>query len=193
MRAPMVLRRSTAACLLATAACLGVAACGHPSEEAGIEEPAREGLAIPIGDAYYNVFMTRQLNLETVPDRDYYQGEPPAPEDTLYGVFIQACNLGEQPVETAESFKVVDNQGNEFEPLELPEDNAFAYHPRRLDPDQCIPEVGSVAQQGPTAASMLVFEIPLRNTENRPLELEVQAPFDEDSGRRETRHFELDL
>ena len=188
----MVLRRVTAACVVATA-CLGLAACGHPSEEAGIEEPAREGLAIPIGGAYYNVFMTRQLNLETVPDRDYYRGEPPARDETLYGVFVQACNEGERPVETAESFKVVDNQGNEFEPLELPEDNAFAYHPRRLDPDQCIPEEGSVAQQGPTAASMLLFRIPLNITENRPLELEVQAPVDEESGRRETRHFELDL
>jgi hypothetical protein len=189
----MVLRRPIAACALAVAACLALAACGKPSEEAGIEEPAREGLAIPIGGAFYNVFLTRQLNLETVPDRDYYDGEAPPRDATLYGVFLQACNSGEEPVETAESFKVVDNQGNEFEPLELPEDNAFAYHPTTLDPDQCIPEVGSVAQQGPTAASMLLFEIPLNITENRPLELEVQAPFDPDSGKRETRKFELDL
>jgi hypothetical protein len=193
MRSPMDPRRPISASSLAVAACLALSACGNPSEDAGIKEPAREGLAIPIGRAYYNVFMTRQLNLDTVPDRDYYEGEPPAKDETLYGVFIQVCNHGEQPVETAESFKVLDNQENELEPLELPEDNAFAYHPRRLDPDQCIPEVGSVAQQGPTAASMLLFRIPLDMTENRPLELEVQAPFDPESGKREKRVFELDL
>jgi hypothetical protein len=194
MRAPMVLRRSLAACLLGAAACLALAGCGKPSEEAGIEEPAREGLAIPIGgDAYYNVFQTRQLNLETVPDSAYYQGEPPPREELLYGVFIQVCNEGEQPVETAEHFVVTDNQGNEFEPIELPEDNAFAYHAARLDPDQCIPQVGSVAQQGPTGAGMLVFRLPIDVTENRPLELEVQAPYDRETGKRETRKFELDI
>ena len=68
-----------------------------------------------------------------------------------------------------------DNQENEFEPEELPEDNAFAYTPRTLDPDECIPEAGSVAQLGPTAGSMLLFEFPLETTENRPLELEIEA------------------
>jgi hypothetical protein len=187
MARPMV-RRPVAACALAVAALLALSACGHPSEEAGIEEPAREGLAIPIGGAYYNVFQTRQLNLATVPDKAYYQGEPPAKDQTLYGVFIQVCNNGEKPVDTAESFTVLDNQGTEFEPLGLPEDNAFAYHARTLEPDQCIPEVGSVAQLGPTAGSMVLFEIPLDVTENRPLELEVEAP-----DGSEERTFELDL
>jgi hypothetical protein len=189
----MVLRRPIAAGALAVAACLALAACGKPSHEAGIEEPAREGLAIPIGDAYYNVFLTRQLNLETVPDRDYYSGEPPPREEVLYGVFLQVCNEGQERAKTAEHFVVTDNQGNEFEPLELPEDNAFAYRPETLDPDQCVPQVGSVAQQGPTGASMLLFQLPLDITENRPLELEVQAPHDPDTGKRETRKFELDI
>jgi hypothetical protein len=189
----MVLHRPVAVCALAVAVGLGLAACGKPSKEAGLEEPAREGLAIPIGDeeVFYNVFQTRQLNLATVPDKSYYDGEPPDKDSTLYGVFIQACNRGEEPVDTAEHFIVVDNQGNEFEPLELPEENAFAYHPRTLGPDQCIPETGGVAQQGPTGASMLLFEIPLSNTENRPLELEVEAPAT--AAKSETRKFELDL
>jgi hypothetical protein len=190
----MVLRRPIVACALALTACLALAACGKPSHEAGLEEPAREGLAVPIGgDAYYNVFLTRQLNLETPPDRDYYRGEPPPSDEILYGVFIQVCNLGEEPIDTAEHFVVTDNQANEFEPLELPEDNVFAYRPQTLDPDQCIPQVGSVAQQGPTGASMLLFQLPLDVTENRPLELEVEAPRDPRTGKRETRKFELDI
>ena len=45
----------------------------------------------------------------------------------------------------------------------------FAYHPRLLGKEDCIPESGSVAQLGPTAGSMLLFQFPLQNTENRPL------------------------
>jgi hypothetical protein len=189
----MVLARPTAAaCALAVAAALGLAACGKPSDEAGIEEPAREGLAIPIGGVEYDVFITRQLNPKIVPDNALYQGEEPGKDETLYAVFLQACNHGKRPAQTADSFKVTDSQGNEFEPVELPEENQFSYQPRRLGPDECIPESGSVAQLGPTAASMLLFKFPLDNTENRPLELEITSPFEPDRD-PETRKIELDL
>jgi hypothetical protein len=190
----MVLARPTvAACALAVTAVLSFAACGKPSEEAGIAEPAREGLAIPIGGVDYNVFITRQLNPEIVPDNAFYKGPDPGKDQTLYGVFLQACNNGKRAQRTAESFKVVDNQDNEFEPLPLPKDNQFAYQPRRLGPHECIPEAGSVAQLGPTAASMLLFKFPLDTTENRPLELEITAPFDASRSKRESRKIELDL
>jgi hypothetical protein len=187
----MVLARPTAvACALAVAAALGSAACGKPSKEAGLEEPAREGLAIPVGtgDVEYNVFITRQLNLRIVPDKAYYRGPAPSKDDTLYGVFLQVCNHGTEPQPTADSFKITDNQGNEFEPVELPEDNEFAYRPKTLPSRECIPEAGSVAQLGPTAGSMLLFELPLDTTEIRPLELEIESPTDD-----ETRKIELDL
>jgi hypothetical protein len=112
--------------------------------------------------------------------------EPPAGE-TLYGVFIQVCNNSDEPRETVGEFLVKDNQENSFEPEELPEDNVFAYSPRTLNPDECIPEAGSVAQLGPSAGSMLLFQLPLENTENRPLELEMEG----ESG--ETLTFELDI
>ena len=156
-------------------------------------EAAREGLSIPIGGAFYNVFITRQLNLDVVPDSAYYEGPPPRKDETLYGVFLQVCNEEEKPVLTASHFRVKDSQENEFEPVELPEDNAFAYQPRTIKQDECIPEVGSVAQQGPTAGSMLLFRLPLDVTENRPLELEIQSPYDPETGKRDTRTIELDL
>lgn len=185
------IRLTAAACALA--ATIALTACGHPSEEAGLEEPAREGLAIPIAGAEYNVFITRQLNLDVVPDDALYEGPPPGKDQTLYGVFIQVCNREDEAVHSAEHFRVVDAQENEFEPVELPEDNAFAYNAKQLGPDECIPEVGSVAQQGPTAGSMLLFKLPLSITENRPLELEIEGPFDAAKGKRETRTVELDL
>ncbi len=114
------------------------------------------------------------------PDDTYVEGPEPAPDETLYGIFIQVCNpSSDESHGTVEEFKIVDNQGNEFEPEELPEDNAFAYHARELEPKECIPEAGSVAQLGPTSGTMLLFRLPLQNTENRPLELEIEGEGDE--------------
>jgi hypothetical protein len=170
-----LIRLTLLACLAALA--VGAAACGD--EEPGVDEPAREGLALPLGGIDYNVFITRQLNPAIPPDDAYVEGPEPAPDETLYGIFVQACNTSDERRATVEDFKVVDNQGNEFEPEELPEDNQFAYHPRELDPKECIPEAGSVAQLGPTAGSMLLFRLPLQTTENRPLELEMEGEGDE--------------
>ncbi|HEX2071987.1 MAG TPA: hypothetical protein VHF90_10115 [Thermoleophilaceae bacterium] len=189
----MALRnRTLAACALSLALAGGLAACGADHEALGVEEPAREGLAIDIGGLDYNVFITRELNLAITPDKAYYEGPPAKPGNNLFGVFIQVCNRGEETLPSASEFKVTDSQGAEFEPIELPEDNAFAYHPRQLAPEQCIPEDGSVAQQGPTAGSMLLFDFPLENTENRPLELDITSPqtSEHDS---ETKRFLLDL
>jgi len=174
------------ACAAAAALASVMVACG---DEPGVDEPAREGLAIDIDGINYNVFITRQLNLGIPPDKAYYEGPPAKPGNTLYGVFLQACNISEDEDRTTiavEDFVVEDNQGNEFEPIELPRRNAFAYHPRVLGKDDCIPEAGSVAQLGPTAGSMLLFQFPLQVTENRPLELIIRRALD-------SKRVELDL
>jgi hypothetical protein len=184
----MVLRRLTIA-TCALAALLGVAACGNDKKQ-GVDEPAREGLAIPMGGIHYNVYITRELNLAITPDKAYYAGPEPGPDQTLYGVFIVACNNSDQTHPTASEFTVIDSQGHKFEPTPLPEDNPFAYQPQDLAPQECIPQSGSVAQLGPTAASMILFRLPLSNTENRPLLLEVQNP---SSGEPRKVTFTLDL
>jgi hypothetical protein len=160
-------------CLAALAA--GPAACGNKDEEQGVDEPAREGLALDLDGVDYNVFITRQLNTKVPPDDAYFDGPEAERDETLYGVFIQVCNHSKETHETADRFSITDNQGNEFEPEELPEDNQFAYNASELLPDECIPEEGSVAQLGPSAGSMLLFRLPLENTEYRPLELEIQG------------------
>ena len=181
---PSRLRRIAAICVAAAVLAPVLSACG---DEPGVDEPAREGLAIDIGGINYNVFITRELNLAIPPDKDYYKGPPAEPGNALYGIFIQACNISESEDRVStEDFVVEDNQGNEFEPIELEKDNAFAYHPVKLRGNECIPEEGSVAQLGPTAGSMLLFDFPLENTENRPLELVV-------NGGGEEKRFELDL
>ena len=162
------------ACAVALASPFGLGACGNSDEEQGVDEPAREGLALPLDGVTYNVFLTRELNPKIQEDEAYVSEDAP-PGSALYGVFIQACNSSKDRRTPTDRFVVKDNQGNTFAPKSLAADNDFAYTPRTLDPQECIPEAGSVAQLGPTAGSMLLFEFPLENTENRPLELEIEG------------------
>jgi hypothetical protein len=185
------LTRSTA-CALAIASLGAFAACSK--KEPGVDEPAREGISIDVGGIDYNVFITRELNLSITPDQAYYNGKPAGPGKALYGVFIQACNNeGGKPRMTTDDFRVEDNQGEEFEPLEVGKENPFAYQPRALAKGDCIPADGSVAQLGSTAGAMLLFEFPLTITENRPLELNIRGPYDFAKGKRESKNIELDL
>jgi hypothetical protein len=155
----------------------GVSACGTKDTKQGVDEAAREGLALDLEGIEYNVFITRELNPRITPDKAYVPpGTAPDATHTLYGVFLQTCNRGSESRQTAERFKIVDNQGNEFEPTPLPQSNEFAYQPKVLAPNECIPEAGSVAQLGPTSGSMILFRLPLANTEYRPLELEIEGP-----------------
>jgi hypothetical protein len=187
-RSPM---RTVATC--AAALVLVLAGCGMHKGEPGVDEPAREGLAIDVAGIYYNVFITRPLNLRITPDKAYYPGPGPAPGRELWGVFLDACNVtGGGSRTPTDDFVVEDNQGNEYEPIEIPEDNAWAFHPRPLAKGDCIPEAGSVAEQGPTKGSLIIFDFSLETTENRPLELHIKA-FDAAKGEPVTKTIELDL
>jgi len=149
-------------------------------------EALREGLAVKVGGIEYTVYITRELNPALPDDRGYWQGEEAKPGFALYGVFLQACNrsddddeLEDGTYEATDEFIVVDTQGNEYEPLEVDEENVFQYHAGSVEPGTCIPEEGSLAQLGPTAGAMVPFLFPLEAGENRPLELEIHAAGEE--------------
>jgi hypothetical protein len=180
----MRLRRLLPA-LLCAAIALSMPGCFlEPEEEEGAAR--REGLAVRVGGIDYTVYITRELNPSLADDRGYWQGEEAKPGFALYGVFLQACNrsdddddLEDDTYETADEFTVVDTQGNKYEPLEPDEENVFHYHAAPLEAGECIPQVGSLAQLGPTAGAMLPFEFPLEAGENRPLELEIRSDGEE--------------
>ena len=171
----MVARRQICIALLAAAALAG---CGNKedADELGRHEPVREGLAVEMGDLTYNVFITRQLNPRDAEDHGYYKGGDPKPGNTFYGVFIQVCNKTKTPLPAATEFTVTDTLGRVFYPTELGPENDFAYHGGTVDGQNCIPEINSAAWNGPIAGSMLLFDLPLENTENRPLELKIVNP-----------------
>src|SRR3954451_11939788 len=144
--ARMTRRRTDLAliCVLALV-CLGaLAGCGKTSNKPG--ETVREGLSTPLAGLRYTVFLTRQLNLASDEDKGYLPGhKEAAPGNGLYGVFLEACNKGDKPVDASNSFYIEDAQGNRFQPENLPRENPFAYHGGPVDPENCEPARGSLA------------------------------------------------
>jgi hypothetical protein len=68
----------------------------------------------------------------------------------------------------------------------------FAYHAQPLKHKACIPKQGSLAASSPTSGSLLIFKLPLQTLENRPLDLEIVSPPDE-NGDVDTGRIELDV
>ena len=163
------------------------------AQEEQIEEPHREGLNIPLAGLTFNLFITRQLNLRDPEDKDYFAGPEAPPGRTYYGVFLRVCNEESVPAQAAQSFRIRDTQGGEYEPIELPSTNVFAYRPRQVAPEECIPKAGSLASFGPTGGAMLLFELPLTAGENRPLILEITGPGRDEHGEPQVAEIELDI
>jgi hypothetical protein len=193
----MVHRRSRSAVLLCLFALVGgvLTGCGENPRE---NNASREGLPERVGGIDYNVYITRELNLRDVEDSGYYKGPEAPPGFALYGVFLTACNPEESAtspnVPAASDFTVIDTQGKRFKPLPpVPSDSIFAYQAVPLKHHACIPKRGSLAASGPTNGSLLVFKLPLKTLENRPLDLEIVSPPDPHTGDRDTGRIELDV
>jgi hypothetical protein len=179
-------------CAVALVALGVLAGCGKSSNKAG--EEVREGLSTPLGGLRYTVFMTRLLNLGLDEDKGYLPGRKEAPPGkALYGVFLQACNESDKEAIAASRFFIEDTQGNRFTPQGLAADNPFAYQGGPVPPKNCEPRRGSLAQQSPTSGAMLLFELPLAATENRPLKLHIQGPFNAGEGKSDEATVVLDL
>jgi len=198
MRRPRL--RSTRALVLLpalTLAAVGVAACGESGDERAFipGEAAREGIAVPLEGVDYEIFITRQLNLADAEDKQYYQGRPALPGRALYGVFLQACaheDAKDRPVASSR-MRVLDIRGKEYRPLPTGRGNVFAYKPGPLRPGQCEPNAASATSYGPTGGSMVLFQIPVADTENRPFELEIEGRPPAPRKPPRVARFELDL
>lgn len=196
----MDLTRRAFGVLLALALSLGAVACGEEGDESiqGTGTPGeafREGLAEPLDGLEYNIFITRQLNTAITPDQAFYKGPPPGKGKVFLGLFMEVCNHEKEAARSRplDSFVVKDSQKNEFKPIPLPRENDFAYNSRALQPNECMPAAGSVAQQQSASGVMLMYEVPLSTLENRPLEIEIEGAYDALKGERERLAYELDI
>ena len=178
-------------CLLA--GLLALTGCENTREK----DAGREGKPEEIGHIEYNVYITRELNLQDVEDKGYYKGPEAPPGFALYGVFLTACNPNKEVNAphwlAASRFEIEDTQGNKFTPLPLPADNLWAYKARPLKQNACIPKQGTLASSGPTNGSLLIFKLPLATLENRPLDLIITSPPQGPDQTRDEGVIELDI
>ena len=162
-----------------------------------------EGEPVELGDLRYNVQITRFLNPDDAEDEGYLsdQEQPPAGQAYL-GVFLTIENEGSEVAEVPYAFRVVDTEGNEYEPI--PSQSPFALQlpgqtpeaetggasdlePQSIEPDGELPQPDTIPAYGPIRGSMLLFQVDEAVAENRPLELEIPG----EAG--ETGTVELDI
>jgi hypothetical protein len=172
-------RRGLWALALVSVAVLGLAACGADHERSSGEE----GEFIAVGDATYQVQLTRLLNPRIRPDDAYLRGQPPPTKKESYlGVFLQITNEGDAPYSPPRDMKVVDTQGNEYLPLDATQGGFGLEFGKPLAHNDMIPPPNSPAAEGPINGAMVLFRVSVDSaTNNLPLELEVPTGPDSSS------------
>ncbi len=157
---------------------LGLSACGHK-----IAHPTsadNEGVYVDAGPLSYQVQLSRQLNPFDVEDRGYLNGvsaPPPRPDELWFGVFLYARNETSQNHTTADTFDIVDTQGDKYYPVPINRQmNPYAWTPITLKPLGTVPVPDSTASFSPPQGSLLVFKLNNSVYSNRPLTLQIFAP-----------------
>jgi hypothetical protein len=163
--------------ILCLAASAGLAACGNKVEVRTDAET--EGPYVSVGPLKYQVQISRLLNPHDTEDRPYLEGVAPdegrlRPGEIWFGVFIRALNETHRGHPSARQFEIEDTQGHVFEPV--PVTNAFAYRPAVVPPEGSLPQLSSIADEGPIEGSLVLFKIPYQALGNRPLELRIADP-----------------
>ena len=152
---PMVLRRAmiAAACVLALASGGLAAAAAETRSRAWTSRPARAWPSSSTG-VEYNVFITRQLNPAIPPDKRLLRRvRRPDRDETLYGVFIQACNRTD---EDADHRRLLQGQGQPGQRVRAdrrcPRTTRSPTTPPRCCPTSASPRRAASPSSGPAAA-----------------------------------------
>ncbi|MEA2227466.1 MAG: hypothetical protein QOF04_1096 [Solirubrobacteraceae bacterium] len=157
---------------------LALGACGNKEHE--ILHGSNEGAYLDLGGMKYQVQISRVLNPNSPEDRAYLIGVDPAQRNLPAGqewfaVFMRVQNESDAPVPVATDYTITDTQDTKFRPLSLGQDNVFAYRATTVAPKGLLPVPDSPAAEGTIQGALLLFRIPTRNLENRPLELAITA------------------
>ncbi len=167
---------------LAATAALALAAPGCGNKEDIVTHADTEGIYLDIGDLDYQIQGSRQLNAAIVPDNKYLAGLPdgilpPSATETWFGVFVRVQNQTDKAHEVAKDFEIVDTDRRIYRPLDLDgKANAYSYEPTLLAAHQTLPLPDSSERLGSTQGSLVLFKLPLKAYQNRPLELKIKAP-----------------
>src|SRR3954463_425267 len=172
------MRRSIVA-LAAVAAALAITACGN--KEAETLHGTTEGSYLDLGGMKYQVQISRLLNPASIEDKYYFTGMPAnqvklAAGQEWFAVFMRVENDGEKAARAATDYTITDTQNTKFRPIQFAPENPFAYPGVVLQPPDVLPARDSRAARGSIQGALLLFKIPTRNLENRPLELSIRTP-----------------
>ena len=174
--------------LLAAVLALGVSACGNEAQERqtfqseNAQVAETEGIYLEVGEAKYQVQISRQLNPLIEADKDYFDGISESEldlsqDETWFGVWMRVENESKEPIKTASRFTVVDTQENEYVPVRLPEENVFAYvGDTTVEGEELYPLPDSPAGERQPNGSLILFKLKRFSLDNRPLELIIENP-----------------
>jgi hypothetical protein len=171
------MRRSLLA-VIAVAA-LALAGCGNKHAE--LLHGNTEGAYLDLGGMKYQVQISRLLNPASIEDKYYLVGVGAAdrrlpPGQEWFAVFMRVENDGKKAARAATDYTITDTQNTKFRPIQIGQDNPFVYRGGVLQPKDVLPAPDSPAGQGSIQGALLLFKIPTRNLENRPLELSIRTP-----------------
>jgi hypothetical protein len=156
---------------------LGTAACGQIAHPTVADN---EGVYVDAGPLTYQVQISRQLNPYNIEDKEYLNGvtaAPPGPGAEWFAVFLWAKNETESDHVTANSFDILDTQGNKYYPIAINSaTNPYAWTAQMLKPLGTEPDPDSTAYFGPTQGAELLFKLSNSAYSNRPVTLEIHPP-----------------
>jgi hypothetical protein len=176
------------ASLLAIAA-LAFSASGCDKDVKRVESK-NEGTRIYLGNAFYQIQISRMLNPKDVEDSYYLQGQPaPAKGDTYFGVFMYVTNEDSDkrilPIDS-DKMKIVTASGDEFEPIPV-KAPGWGYSPSPIGKDAMLPVPNTPAYVGPIRGGLILFRVSHAALDARPLELEING------GKGKTGKIQLDV
>ena len=171
-----------AAALVAT---LALTACGEEEKVEGAE-----GEFITVGEADYQVQLTRLLNPEQRPDDSYLRGQAVLPANEAFlGVFLRIENDGDKPHLPPRDMKVIDTQDNEYLPLDTVQSGFGLDFGNAIPPGENAPPPNSPASFSPTSGALVLFRLKEASaTDNLPLVLEIPV-----EGEKEPSRITLDV
>lgn len=182
--------------VLLAAVALGACGDSHTKVTTGTYagESGQNAPYLDVGPLVYEVQLSRELNPYDVEDSAYLEGLSPeqrklAPGQEWFAVFVQVYNNQSQPQTASTDMKIYDTQGNTYLPTVPAGHSSFAYSGGTVAGKERLPVLNTVASNGATQGSMLLFKIQTVSLDNRPLKLQIVDPADA----AETATAELDV
>jgi hypothetical protein len=134
-----------------------------------------------VGPLIYEVQLSRELNPYDTEDASYLADLTPAqaklqPGEEWFAVFLQVYNETSIPHPAATNISISDTQENVYTPIDPPLTNEFSYRAGLVPPKGRIPELDTVAANGPTPGAVLLFKIKVVSLDNRPIEIKIVDP-----------------